>query len=64
VASIGSWALVLALAVSLYGAMAAFAGMRQRSRRFTESAEKAVWTVALLLVLAYPFLKKRQGEES
>ena len=51
-ASIGSWALVLSLVVSLYGAMAAFVGMRQRSRRFTESAEKAVWTVVVLVTLA------------
>jgi len=51
-ASIGSWALVLSLVVSLYGAIAAFVGARQRSRRFVDSAEKAVWVVVVLVTLA------------
>jgi len=52
VADIGSWALHLSLAVSLYGAIAALMGARQRSRSLVESAEKALWAVAALVTLA------------
>ncbi|MCG2770409.1 MAG: cytochrome c biogenesis protein CcsA, partial [Anaerolineae bacterium] len=55
-AAIGSLSLVLSLVVSLYGAMAAFLGARQKSRRFAESAVKAVWVVAILGTLATAIL--------
>jgi len=55
-AGIGSWALVLSLIVSLYGAIAAFMGARQRSRGLVESAEKALWSVAILVTLASAIL--------
>jgi cytochrome c-type biogenesis protein CcmF len=45
-ATIGTWTLVLSVAVAAYGALAALIGVRRRSQRLTESAEKAVWTVA------------------
>ena len=51
-ASFGSWALALSLIVSLYGAIASFVGARRRSSAFVESAEKAIWTVAVLVTLA------------
>ncbi len=51
-AAIGSWALVLSLLVSLYAAIAAFMGARQRSRHLLESAQNAVWAVAVLVTVA------------
>ncbi len=55
-AAVGSLSLVLSLVVSLYGAIAAFVAARQRSRRFAESAVKAVWVVAILVTLATALL--------
>ena len=51
-AGIGSWALGLSLVVSLYAAVAAFVGARQRSLKFVESARNAVWAVVVLVTLA------------
>ncbi len=51
-ASIGSWAIGLSLVVSLYGAIAALIGARQRSPGFVESARNALLAVAALVSLA------------
>jgi cytochrome c-type biogenesis protein CcmF len=56
VAAIGSWALALSLVVSLYGAIAALVGARQKSRPFVESAERAVAVVAVLATAASALL--------
>ncbi len=55
-AAIGSWTLVLSLVVSLYGAIAALVGARQKSRPFLESAERAVAVVAVLATAASALL--------
>ncbi len=55
-AAIGSWALALSLAVSLYGAIAALVGARQKSRPLVESADRAVAVVAVLATAASALL--------
>jgi len=51
-ASIGSWALIVSLIVSFYGAVAAFIARRRQSSMLADSAEKTLWIVAGLTTAA------------
>ena len=51
-ASIGSWALIVSLIVSCYGALAALIARRRQSSMLADSAEKSLWIVAGLSTAA------------
>ena len=51
-ASIGSWALIVSLIVSCYGALAAVVARRRESSMLADSAEKSLWIVAGLSTAA------------
>ncbi len=55
-ASIGSWALIVSLVVSCYGALAAFIARRRQSSLVADSAEKSLWIVAGLTTAACAIL--------
>ena len=49
---IGTFALFLALAVAIYGAVASFAGARSRNALMVESARTSAWSLAALILIA------------
>ena len=51
-ASIGSWALIISLIVSFYGALAAVLAHRRKSPLLADSAEKTLWIVVGLTTAA------------
>ncbi|HDL42348.1 MAG TPA: heme lyase CcmF/NrfE family subunit, partial [Actinobacteria bacterium] len=55
-ASIGTWALIVSLVVSCYGALAAFTARRRQSSMLADSAEKSLWIVSGLSTAACAIL--------
>src|SRR3954466_1947772 len=51
-AVIGTFALFLALAVAIYGAVASFVGARSRNALMVESARTASWALVALVLIA------------
>ena len=56
-AGLGRGCLVLALAICAYGIGAALYGARERSQRWVESARRAVYSLALVLTVAFVVLE-------
>ena len=56
-AVIGRACLIIAFAVTLYGIGAAIHGARPGSRRYAESARRAVYAIAGLVTLAFAILE-------